>query len=101
MTNGRGSPRVFGRSRRTSGQLASLLLTFQHALLALGFDGLAGSSSKWRRRVRSSTRWWSGFALEVKFHFGQFGSILALLVTRDVDGATSMDWLSINGVAVE
>lgn len=39
--------------------------------------------------------------LEVGFLFGRFGSSLALPATWDVDGAAYLEWLSIDGVAVE
>lgn len=87
---------VFGRSRRISRRLAPLLLAFRRAFLALRFNGSTSSSSKWRRRGRSLTRWWSCYATEVGIHFGRFGSILAFPATRDGDGATSMRWLSID-----
>ena len=82
---------VVGCSRRSLGRSATLLWPFQRALLTLDFDGSAVSSSKWRRRVLSSARWWSGFALEIGFLFGRFGSSLPLSATRDVDGATCLE----------
>lgn len=45
-------------------------------------------------------RWWSGFTLKIGFLSGRFGSSLALPATQVVDGATCMEWLSIDGVAV-
>lgn len=99
MTNGRDSPGSLGRGRRSSGRSASLLWPFRRVLLTLVSVGSAASSSMWRRRFFSSARWWSGFTLEVGFLFGRFGSSLALPATRDVDGATWLEWLSIDGVA--
>lgn len=97
MTNGRDSHRSLGHSRSSFGRSASLLWSFRRALLTFDFDGLVVSSSKWRRRVLSSARWWSGFALEVGFLFKRFGSYLALPATQNVDGAC-LEWLSINGL---
>lgn len=94
--NGRGNLCLFCLSRKISGRLTPLLWAFRRAFLALRFNGSTGSSSKWRRRGRSLTRWWSCYATEVGVHFGRFGSILAFLSTRDGDGATGMTWLSID-----
>lgn len=84
--------------RRDSGLMAPLLLGFEHAVLSKGVDGSTRLSSQWRRRLQSSTRGWSGLAVE---KLGWFGSTKVLPAIHGVDEAADIAWLSFNEDAFE